>query len=93
MTRRRSHGEGSIKRRGATTWRLRYRSDSQRFSTTFHGNLADARKSFAGCFAPAALARTSIRPRSRLANGSVNGSPLGHRGAASSRSAAARGAL
>ena len=44
MTRRRSHGEGSIKRRGETTWRLRYRSDGQRFSTTFHGSLADARK-------------------------------------------------
>lgn len=44
MTKRRSHGEGSIKRRGENTWRLRYRSNGQRFSTTFHGSLADARK-------------------------------------------------
>jgi integrase len=44
MTKRRSHGEGTIKRRGENTWRLRYRIDGRRFSTTFHGSLADARK-------------------------------------------------
>ena len=44
MNRRRSHGEGSIKRRGENTWRLRYRDKGRRFSTTFHGSMADARK-------------------------------------------------
>jgi integrase len=44
MNRRRSHGEGSIKRRGENIWRLRYRDKGRRFSTTFHGSLADARK-------------------------------------------------
>jgi integrase len=44
MTKRRSHGEGSIKRRGESAWRLRYRDKGRRFSTTFRGSLADARK-------------------------------------------------
>jgi integrase len=44
MTKRRSHGEGSIKRRGENTWRLRYRDKGRRFSTTFRGSLAAARK-------------------------------------------------
>jgi integrase len=41
---RRSHGEGSIDPQGQDTWRLRYRVDSRRYTTTFRGSLPDARK-------------------------------------------------
>jgi integrase len=47
MNKRRSHGEGTITPRGADTWRLRYRINGRRFSTTFQmdrGTLSDARK-------------------------------------------------
>jgi integrase len=44
MTKRRSHGEGSIDPRGDDTWRLRYRVDGKRYTATFHGTLPDARK-------------------------------------------------
>jgi integrase len=44
MTKRRSHGEGSIDPRGPDTWRLRYRVDGRRHTVTFHGLLPDARK-------------------------------------------------
>src|SRR5262245_58242535 len=41
---RRDRGDGGIDARGPNTWRLRYRVGRQRFSKTFHGTLADARK-------------------------------------------------
>jgi integrase len=44
MNKRRSHGDGGIDQRGENSFRLRYRKGSRRFSTTFHGNLSDARK-------------------------------------------------
>jgi integrase len=44
MTRRRSHGEGSIDPRGPDTWRLRYRVDGKRDTVTFHGPLLEACK-------------------------------------------------
>ena len=44
MTKRRSHGEGSIDPRGPDTWRSRYRVDGKRYTVTFHGALPDARK-------------------------------------------------
>jgi integrase len=44
MSRRRGHGDGGIDPRGPDTWRLRYRVNGQRFTTTFHGSLGDARK-------------------------------------------------
>jgi integrase-like protein len=44
MTKRRAHGDGGIDPRGPDTWRLRYRINGRRFSTTFCGSLSDARK-------------------------------------------------
>jgi hypothetical protein len=44
MTRKRSHGEGTIQSRGENCWRLRYRVGGQRFTKTFRGSLSDARK-------------------------------------------------
>jgi integrase len=44
MSKRRSHGDGSIDPRGPDTWRLRYRVNRKRFTKTFHGSLSDARK-------------------------------------------------
>ncbi|WP_029084015.1 site-specific integrase [Bradyrhizobium sp. th.b2] len=41
---RRSHGDGSIDRRGEDVYRLRYRVNGQRFTKTFHGSLSEARK-------------------------------------------------
>lgn len=41
---RRDRGDGGIDPRGPDTWRLRYRVDHRRFSKTFHGTSADARK-------------------------------------------------
>jgi integrase len=44
MSKRRSHGEGSIDPRGPDTFRLRYRLNARRYTVTFHGALIDARK-------------------------------------------------
>jgi integrase len=44
MTKRRDRGDGGIDPRGENSWRLRYRIDARRFSTTFHGTLSDARR-------------------------------------------------
>ena len=44
MSNRRSRGEGSIDPQGRDTWRLRYRVDGKRYTTTFRGSLPDARK-------------------------------------------------
>jgi integrase len=41
---RRDRGDGGIDPRGPNAWRLRYRVKGQRFSKTFHGSSADARK-------------------------------------------------
>lgn len=41
---RRDRGDGGIDARGPDTWRLRYRVGRQRYSRTFRGSLADARK-------------------------------------------------
>ena len=41
---KRSHGDGGIDERGPNTFRLRYRVNGRRFSATFQGTLADARK-------------------------------------------------
>lgn len=41
---RRDRGDGGIDPRGPNAWRLRYRVKGQRFSKTFRGSLADARK-------------------------------------------------
>src|SRR5262249_1380806 len=41
---KRSHGEGSILQRGEDSFRLRYRVGKQRYSVTFRGTLAEARK-------------------------------------------------
>ncbi|MCK1493463.1 site-specific integrase [Bradyrhizobium sp. 180] len=43
-TSKRSHGDGSIDRRGESVYRLRYRVNGKRFTKTFHGTLGDARK-------------------------------------------------
>jgi integrase len=44
MTRKREHGEGTITARGDNVWRLRYRISGKRFSVTFRGTRADAKK-------------------------------------------------
>jgi integrase len=44
MTKRRDRGDGGIDPRGPDAWRLRYRIDGRRFSTTFRGSLSDARR-------------------------------------------------
>src|SRR5215467_8479497 len=44
MSKRRDRGDGGIDPRGPDSWRLRYRINGQRFSTTFRGTLSDARK-------------------------------------------------
>jgi integrase len=44
MTKRRAHGDGGIDPRGPDAWRLRYRVNRQRFTKTFRGSLAEARK-------------------------------------------------
>jgi len=44
MSKRRDRGDGGIDPRGPGTWRLRYRVNGRRFSTTFHGTLSEARK-------------------------------------------------
>jgi len=44
MTKKRSHGEGTVDTRGEDTHRLRYRVKGQRFTKTFHGTLTEARK-------------------------------------------------
>ena len=41
---KREHGEGSITARGENIFRLRYRIDGQRFSTTFRGTRVEAKK-------------------------------------------------
>jgi len=41
---KRAYGDGSINARGENTWRLRYRINRKRFSKTFHGTQAEARK-------------------------------------------------
>jgi integrase len=43
MTKRRSHGDGGIDARGPNTWRLRYRANGKRHTTTFHGNYKEAK--------------------------------------------------
>ena len=43
MTKRRSHGEGTITQRGENSFRLRYRIGRQRFSVTFRGTRQEAR--------------------------------------------------
>jgi integrase len=44
MTTKREYGEGSIKERGENVWRLRYRLNGERYSVTFHGTRAEAKK-------------------------------------------------
>jgi integrase len=44
MTKRRSHGEGTIKQRGENSFRLRYRIGKKRYSETFRGTPAEAKK-------------------------------------------------
>jgi integrase len=44
MTKRRDHGDGGIDERGENVFRLRYRLDGKRYTTTFHGTRADAKK-------------------------------------------------
>jgi integrase len=44
MTKRRDHGDGGIDERGENVFRLRYRLDGKRYTTTFHGSRADAKK-------------------------------------------------
>ena len=41
---KRAHGDGAIDERSPNTYRLRYRLNGKRFSTTFHGSIGDARK-------------------------------------------------
>jgi integrase len=41
---KRGFGNGTIDQRGPDTWRLRYRLDCQRYTVTFSGSKADARK-------------------------------------------------
>jgi integrase len=41
---KRSHGDGGIDQRGDGVYRLRYRVAGKRFTKTFHGTLAEARK-------------------------------------------------
>jgi integrase len=41
---KRTYGDGSIDQRGENTFRLRYRIGKKRFSKTFHGTLAEAKK-------------------------------------------------
>jgi integrase len=41
---KREHGEGSVQKRGETTYRLRYRVNGQRFEKTFRGSQAEARR-------------------------------------------------
>ena len=43
---KRAHGDGGIEPRG-DAWRLRYRADGKRFTKTFHGTEAEARKELA----------------------------------------------
>jgi integrase len=44
MTKRRSHGEGTLDARGENSFRLRYRVNGKRFTKAFHGSASDARK-------------------------------------------------
>jgi integrase len=44
MTKRRDHGDGAIDARGDDRWRLRYRINNRRFSTTFRGTQSEARR-------------------------------------------------
>ena len=44
MTKRRSHGDGTIMNRGANSFRIRYRVGKQRFNKTFHGTYAEAKQ-------------------------------------------------
>jgi hypothetical protein len=44
MSKRRHNGDGTVDKRGENVWRLRYRINGQRFSTTFHGTRPDAQK-------------------------------------------------
>jgi integrase len=44
MTKRRSHGQGSIQERGERCWRIRYRVDGKRFTETFHGLKSEAQR-------------------------------------------------
>jgi integrase len=39
---RRAHNDGGIEQRGEASWRLRYRANGRRYSTTFHGTKKDA---------------------------------------------------
>lgn len=41
---RREHGEGAVDQRGENVWRLRYRLAGKRYTVTFHGTRADAKK-------------------------------------------------
>src|SRR5450759_5897575 len=41
---RREHGDGAIDERGHDTFRLRYRLSGKRYSVTFRGTRADAKK-------------------------------------------------
>jgi integrase len=43
MTKRRSHGDGGIDRRGENSFRLRYWVCGERHTVTFHGSLSEAR--------------------------------------------------
>jgi integrase len=43
MTKKRSHGDGGIDRRGENSFRLRYRVRGERHTVTFHGSLSEAR--------------------------------------------------
>jgi integrase len=44
MTKRRTYGNGGIDQRGENSFRLRYRIDKKRYSVTFQGTLAEAKK-------------------------------------------------
>jgi integrase len=44
MAKRRAHGDGGIEARGENCFRLRYRSNSKRFTVTFHGTKSEALK-------------------------------------------------
>jgi integrase len=44
MAKRRSHGDGTIDQRGENSFRIRYRVGKQRFTKTFRGTYAEAKK-------------------------------------------------
>lgn len=44
MTKRRDHGDGGIDQRGENRWRLRYRVNGRRYTKTFKGTKAEAKR-------------------------------------------------